>query len=70
MRRRRTGWLSFLADLVIRIHPNRPTRDDADRRARRFEYGTGASRLGLRMTDWLRARLRLRWLRLRSERRV
>jgi len=70
MKRSRTGWFSFLADLAIRIHPNRPTRDDAEQRAKRFDHGSNASRLGLRMTEWLRTRLRPNWLRLRSDKRA
>lgn len=67
MRRSSTQWLSFLADLAIRLHPNRPDCIDADERVRRLDHKNSASRLGIRMTEWLRNRLRPNWLRLRSD---
>ena len=70
MKRSRRGWFSFLADLAIRIHPNRPTRDDAEQRAKRIGFEGGTAHLGLRMTDWLRTRLRPKWLRLRTDKRA
>ncbi|MBI4580385.1 MAG: hypothetical protein HY718_11825 [Planctomycetes bacterium] len=54
-----------MADLAIRLVGGRADRDDARRRAERLSYRTDAAGLGLRMTTFLRDRLRGRWLRIR-----
>lgn len=59
----RRGWLSFLADLSIAMGGRRFGNDELTRRARKMSFETDTRRLGVRVTESLRDRLRLRWLR-------
>ena len=59
-------WYSFLVDLAIRMHVYRPGRDEVDEQVRRKSFETNTSRWSLRITDFLRDRLRLRWMRVKK----
>ncbi len=60
--------LSRLWDLGTWLAARRPIEAGADD-YRRFDYRTQTRGMGLRMTDWLRNRLRPRWLKLRDRKR-
>ncbi len=63
MKSGRRGWLSLLADLSIAMGGRQFGHDELTRRARKMSFETDTRRLGVRMTEFLRDRLRLRWLR-------
>ena len=67
MTRTRRRWFSFLADLAIRLTRNQFGRKEMNRRMKRMSFETDVSRLGVRMTETLRDRLRRRWLKVRRE---
>jgi len=59
-------WYSFLADLAIRLHVRRPGPEEIADRARRAEFDANVSRFPLRITQFLRDRLRMRWMRIQK----
>ncbi len=59
----RRGWFSLLANLSIAMGGERFGRDELACRARKMSFETDTRRLGVRMTEFLRDRLRPRWLR-------
>ncbi len=59
-------WYSFVADLAIRLHVWRPGSEEISERSRRLSFETNVSRFPLRLTEFLRDRLRLRWLRVKK----
>ena len=63
MRRR---LFSFLVDSAIRSDRRRMGRAELDERVRKLSFETDTSKLGVRMTTFLRDRLRRMWLRLRD----
>jgi len=67
LKRVRRSLLAMLADLAIGLCPRQPDGEDMGRRRERLSFGTNVSRLPLRMTEFLRDRLRGRWLRLRRK---
>lgn len=64
----RRKWFSFLTDLVIRLKKDKPSREEINNRMKRMSFETDVSKLGVRMTETLRDRLRKRWLKIKSER--
>jgi len=66
MIRARRKWYSRLVDLAVLVHGYRPGEDEAARRRRQMSFETDVSRLPLRMTEFLRDRLRAGWLRIRK----
>ncbi|HOA73425.1 MAG TPA: hypothetical protein PL151_11850 [Phycisphaerae bacterium] len=67
MRSYRRGLFSFLADLAIRLTGTGESRRDFLERLRRADYRTDTRGMGIRMTSFLRDRLRRGWLRIRRE---
>jgi hypothetical protein len=59
-------WYSFLVDLAIRLHMWRPGPEEVAEHSRRVSFGTNVSRFPLKMTEFLRDRLRGKWLRIRK----
>lgn len=59
-------WYSFMVDLAIRLHVWRPRAEEIDERSRRASFETNVSRLPIRITEFLRDRLRLRWMRVKK----
>jgi hypothetical protein len=68
MNQRRRRLFSFLVDSAIRSDRGRMSRAERDERVRKLSFETDTSKLGVRMTGFLRDRLRRIWLRLRSAR--
>jgi len=67
-RARRRRWWARAATLIWNLggllgSRRRPVATPED--VRRFEYRTQTRGMGLRLTEWLRDRLRPRWLRIR-----
>ena len=62
----RRRWFSLLADLAIRLKRDRPSRDEINSRLKQMSFETDVSKLGVRMTETLRDRLRRRWLKIKS----
>lgn len=58
----RRKWFSFLADWTIRLSRSEPDEESIERQ----DYIGHTSRWRLRMTTFLRDRLRVRWLRPRD----
>ena len=67
MDRRRQGLLSWLTHAAIRWAPNRPDGQDVERRRRRYTFRASVSGWPLRMTTFVRDRLRHRWLKVAGE---
>jgi len=65
MNRARRKWYVMLVDLAIRLTGGKPDRQEQARQVRRASFSTDVSRFPLRMTGFLRERLRRRWLRIR-----
>lgn len=63
--RQRVLWV--LTEFMIRLRGHRPDPDDANRRRKQMDYETNTSRLGLRMTESLRDRLRRKWIKIRKD---
>ena len=59
-------WYSFMVDLAIRLHVWRPRAEEIDERSRRASFETNVSRLPIRITEFLRDRLRFRWMRVKK----
>lgn len=57
-------WYSFVVDLAIRLHVWRPGAEEISEWWRRMSFETNVSRFPLRLTEFLRDRLRLRWMRI------
>jgi len=55
----------MLADLAIRFSSHQPEGHELRRQMNRWSFHVDMSRLGLRMTTFLRDRLRSRWLRIK-----
>ena len=55
----------MMTDLMIRLRGHRTDRVDMDEHRRRVSFETDVSRFPLRMTAFLRDRLRRRWLRMK-----
>jgi len=68
MNQKRQRLFSFLVDSAIRSDQGRMDRVELDERVRKLSFETDTSKLGVRMTGFLRDRLRRMWLRLRSAR--
>lgn len=60
----RRAWLSRLVFWAIRCSPEQATQEDIDQRMKRMDFETDTQRLGVRMHERLRDRLRRKWLRL------
>ena len=58
----RQSLFSWLTDWAIRLAPNRADPADKERRARRFTFRQTIAGWPLRMTTFLRDRLRPKWL--------
>lgn len=58
----------MLADAVIQLSPSRPERSEQERRTRRISFDDNVRGWPLRMTEFLRERLRPTWLRLKRRR--
>jgi len=58
MNRSRRRWFSFLTDWTIRLSRARPDEESIQQQ----DYVTNTARWRLRMTDFLRNRLRIKWL--------
>ena len=67
MNQMRRRLFSFLVDSAIRSDRGRMDRAELDERMRKHSFETDTSKLGVRWTEFLRARLRRTWLRLRRE---
>jgi hypothetical protein len=67
MNRGRRRWYSFLVDLAIKLARRRPDREETADRIRRSSFATDVSRWPLRMTAFVRDRLRRQWLRIRRD---
>jgi len=63
---RRRRWLSRLFEWTVWAGRDRLDADEELRRMRHMSYRTDTVGLGVRFTEYLRARLRRRWLRLRK----
>lgn len=59
-------WYSMLVDLAIRMHVYRPDPDEVREQVRRQSFETNVFRWPLRITEFLRDRLRKRWMRIRK----
>lgn len=68
MRATRRRLFSFLVNTAIRSSRDAMGRSELKDRARGMSFETDMGRLGVRMTAFLRDRLRRTWLRLRSAR--
>lgn len=68
MSRLRRSLLSWLIDVRVRAASNRMDRAELEARARHLSFESDTGRLGVRVTEFLRDRLRRAWLRLRSSR--
>jgi len=55
-----------MVDLAIRLHVWRPRAEEIDERSRRASFETNVSRLPIRITEFLRDRLRFRWMRVKK----
>ena len=64
MTRNRQRWLTRLAFWAIRWSPERAAEKDLARRMKQMDFETDTRRLGVRMNERLRDRLRRKWLRL------
>ena len=67
MKQRRRRLFSFLVDAAVRSGRQGMDRAELDERVRKHSFETDTSKLGVRWTEFLRARLRRTWLRLRRE---
>ena len=67
MNPKRRRLFSFLVDSAIRSDRGRVDRAELNERVRKNSFETDTSKLGVRWTEFLRARLRRTWLRLRRE---
>ncbi len=60
----RRAWLTRLIFWAIRWSPKQAAQEDIDQRMKRMDFETDTRRLGARMNERLRDRLRRKWLRL------
>ena len=67
MKQMRRRLFSFLVDSAIRSDRGRMDRAELDERVQKHSFETDTGKLGIRWTEFLRARLRRTWLRLRRE---
>ena len=67
MKTTRRAWFSILADTAIRMGQSAPIGEELRRAVSRDALNADTRRWPLRMTEFLRNRLRSRWLRLRRE---
>jgi hypothetical protein len=63
----RPGLFSLLTDLAIRLTGHRRSERDIHEDVRRAAYRTDTRGMGVRMTSFLRDRLRRGWLRIRRD---
>jgi hypothetical protein len=66
MRSRRQKLYVWLADWAVLLSANRMNHKEVAERMRRLSFDNNVTRMGVRMTDFLRDRLRRRWLRIRK----
>lgn len=59
-------WYSFMVDLAIRLRVWRPGSEEIGERSRRMSFETNVARLPIRITEFLRDRLRFRWMRVKK----
>lgn len=65
MHRRRGKLFSWLTDWAVRLSRRHDPTPQALAHARSRDFSSNTSRIGVRFTDFLRNRLRTRWLRIR-----
>ena len=66
MRSRRQKWYALLTDWAVLLSSNRMDQQEAAERMRRLSFDDNVTRMGIRMTEFVRDRLRRRWLRMRK----
>ncbi len=59
-------WYSFMVDLAIRMHVYRPDLDEVREQVHRKSFEMNTLRWSLRISEFLRDRLRLRWMRVKK----
>lgn len=64
MKAARRKWLSRLFDAAAILFDRRMDRAEMERRLEHWSYEDNVSRFSLRMSEFLRGRLRRRWLKI------